>query len=132
VVGLACQNDLRAKPAVGYYDSIDREKLLTVLQAFGIPRKLIKLTGMTMNNTKCKVKVQNTLSEKFKVNRGLRQGDQLSLTLFNPAMEQAVRATRTNAGGTINNRMTQIVPHADDVLLYWFTKYFFFLSRVLK
>jgi hypothetical protein len=26
-----------------------------------------------MNNTKCKVKVQNTLSEEFEINRGLRQ-----------------------------------------------------------
>jgi hypothetical protein len=52
---------------------IDREKLLSVLQAFGIRRKLIKVTGKTMNNTNCKVKMQNTLSEEFEVSRGLRQ-----------------------------------------------------------
>jgi hypothetical protein len=69
--------------------------LLTVLQAFGIPRKLIKLTGMMMSNTKCKAKVQNTLSEESEVNRGLRQGDLLSPILFNLAMEQAARAIRT-------------------------------------
>jgi retron-type reverse transcriptase len=69
---------------------------------------------MMMSNTKCKAKVQNTLSE---VNRGLTQGDLLSPILFNIAMEQAARAIRTNPGGTINNRMTQIMTYADDTLL---------------
>jgi hypothetical protein len=43
---------------------------MTVFQAFGIPRKLIKLIGM-MNNTKCNAKVQNTLPKEFEVNRVL-------------------------------------------------------------
>jgi hypothetical protein len=72
---------------------------------------------MTMSNTKCKVKLQNTLSKEFKVNGGLRQGDPLSPIHFNLAMEHAVRVIRTNPGGTINNRMTQIMSYADNVLL---------------
>jgi hypothetical protein len=87
------------------------------LQAFGITRKLIKLTGMKMNNTKCEVKVQNSLSEESEINRGLRQGDPLSPTLFNRATEQAATATRTSRGGTINNRMAQIMAYADNDLL---------------
>jgi hypothetical protein len=46
------------------------------------------------------------MSEKFEVSKELRRGDTLSPTLFNLAMEQAMRAIRTNPAGTINNRMT--------------------------
>jgi hypothetical protein len=44
------------------------------------------------------------------------------IILFNLAMEHAVRAIRISPGGTINNRMTQIMAYADDVLLSARTK----------
>jgi len=39
------------------YDSINREKLILILEEFKIPRKLINLIGMTLRNTTVRVKV---------------------------------------------------------------------------
>ena len=65
------------------YDSINRGKLILILEEFNIPRKLINLTGMTLRNTTGRVKVQNMMTEEFAINKGLRQGDALSTQLFN-------------------------------------------------
>ena len=66
------------------YDSINKEKLILILEELEIPRKLIKLIGMTLRNTTSRVKVQNMMTEEFAINKGLRQGDALSTQLFNP------------------------------------------------
>jgi sorting nexin-29 len=59
------------------YDSINREQLLTGMQVLGIPKKLITMTNMTLRNTRCRVKVQNALSEESELNSGLRRGPTL-------------------------------------------------------
>jgi len=56
------------------YDSINREKLILILEAFKIPRKLINLIVMALRNTTGRVKVQNMMREEFAINKGLRQG----------------------------------------------------------
>jgi hypothetical protein len=104
------------------YDSINREQLLTGMQVLGIPKKLITMTDMTLRNTRCRVKVQNALSEESEVNSGLRQGDPLSPVLFNLALERAARAIRMNPEGIIYNRMTQHMAYADDLVITAWTK----------
>ena len=39
------------------YDSINKKKLMLILEEFKIPRKLIHLIGMTLRNTTVRVKV---------------------------------------------------------------------------
>ncbi|XP_066904610.1 uncharacterized protein [Halyomorpha halys] len=72
------------------YDSVDRGKLLKPLQSLRIPSKLIRLTKMTLERTSCKVKTRVGISNSFRVNSGLRQGDPLSPVLFNLALEVAI------------------------------------------
>ncbi|XP_066902791.1 deformed epidermal autoregulatory factor 1-like, partial [Halyomorpha halys] len=100
------------------YDSVDRWKLLNALQSLGIPR----LTKMTLERTSCKVKTRAGISNSFRVNSGLRQGDPLSPVLFNLTLEVAIRKIRTNLGGTIYNRLTQHMAYADDVVITGRTK----------
>lgn len=57
------------------YDSIYRDSLYNIMYKLGFPRKLIALTKMCMNDTKYQVRVDQTLSEKFDVITGLKQGD---------------------------------------------------------
>jgi hypothetical protein len=59
------------KPAC---DSIKRDKLLSAMQEFGIPVKLINLTRATLKRVKCRIKLQGHLSEPFLTQLGLRQG----------------------------------------------------------
>ena len=113
------------------YDSIDRKYLYETLDSLAIPKKMIRLVKMTLEQSACKVKVQNELSAKFLVNRGLRQGDSLSCILFNLVLERVIRNIDVRMGtlahytrgrgsqqtGTIYNQQVQYMAYADDVAL---------------
>lgn len=72
-------------------DSIHWESLLNILKEFGLHPKLIRLIGITLKNTKSKVRFGNELSKPFDINTGLRQGDGLSPLLFNCVLEIIMR-----------------------------------------
>nr|XP_042906426.1 uncharacterized protein LOC122270970 [Parasteatoda tepidariorum] len=97
------------------YDSIKRDKLLEAMNEFGIPTKLVSLTRATINNVRCRIKIQSHLSEPFITERGLRQGDSLACLLFNLALEKCIRDSGLNRGGSIWNRSLQILAYADDI-----------------
>lgn len=96
------------------YDSIDRQALFDIMNEFGIPTKLINLTKATLTDTRCKILVDNTLSDVFSIVTGLRQGDKLSTILFNLALEKVVRAMSINWAGTIFYTTNQLTAFADD------------------
>lgn len=73
------------------YDSINREELWKAMISFGIPKKYVDLVKLCNNKTVFKVKCLGELSLEFKVNSELRQGDALSLTLFNKDLEKVIR-----------------------------------------
>jgi len=68
----------------------------------GIPKKLIGLTKMCMENTQYQVKVDNILSEAFQVRTGLKQGDTLSPMLFNLALEETIREIQKEFADDLN------------------------------
>jgi hypothetical protein len=59
------------------YDSVKRV-LYNILLEFGIPKKLVRLTKMYLNETYSKVCVDKLLSDTFPSQNGLKQGDALS------------------------------------------------------
>jgi hypothetical protein len=54
------------------YDSVKREVLYNILLEFGVPKKLVRLIKMCLNETYCKVRVDITLSDKFPIQNGLK------------------------------------------------------------
>lgn len=72
-----------------------------------------------MNGSKCKVKYGGEESEEYEVNTGLRQGDALSPTLFNIALESAMRETLDRATGIKigNDQQLVVAGYADDVII---------------
>ncbi|XP_013163277.1 PREDICTED: uncharacterized protein LOC106114561 [Papilio xuthus] len=97
------------------YDNVDRAFLYEAMREINIPEKLIRLTKMTLQNTKCKVKVESDYSEPFYTFNGLRQGDALSCLLFNVVLEKCIRDSKIVTSGTIFYKSVQLLGYADDI-----------------
>jgi hypothetical protein len=78
------------------YDSVKREVLYNILLEFGVPKKLVRLIKICLNETCSKLCVGKLLSDKFPIQNGLKQGDALSPLLFNFALEYAIRKVLEN------------------------------------
>jgi len=86
-----------------------------------IPQKYIDLIKMCNSKTNLKVKYQQEMSEKFEVKSGLHQGDALSPTLFNIALEWVVRTANETRKMEVGEIET-ILAYADDVVILGYSR----------
>jgi hypothetical protein len=60
------------------YVSVRREVLYNIIIEFGIPRNLLRIIKMGLNETYSKIRIGKHLSGSFPIQNGLKQGDALS------------------------------------------------------
>jgi hypothetical protein len=87
--------------------------LYSILIEFGIPKKLVGLIKMCLNDTCGRVHIGKNLYDKFPVQNGLKQGGTLLPLLFNLALEYAIRSVQQNQEGMKMNGTHQLLAYAD-------------------
>jgi hypothetical protein len=81
------------------YDLVKTEILYNILLEFGIPKKVVRLIKMCLNESYSKVGIGKLFSDKFPFQNGLKQGDALLPLLFNFALEYAIMKVHRNQVG---------------------------------
>lgn len=68
------------------YDFIEK-----IMKKFGILSRLVRMVRACIEGSRCKIKFGNSYTEEFETTVRLKQGDTLSLTLFNIALGEVFR-----------------------------------------
>jgi hypothetical protein len=97
------------------YDSVRREVLYNILTESGIPKKLMRLIKMCLNEICSKVRVGKHLSYVFPIGNGMKQGDVLPPLFFNFALEYPIKRVQENQDGLKLNAIHKLLVNANGV-----------------
>ena len=90
------------------FDSIDRNKMFSILEAYGIPSEIVSSIRVIYTDTSAVVLTPEGLAESFSVNTGVLQGDPLAPFLcLDYALRQAID---TSEGLTLKKRLSRRYP----------------------
>ena len=98
------------------YDTLDRQRAINLLRKYGLGDKICNLIGKMWEDDTIVPKQQMFYGTPFKAERGVRQGDIISPTIFNIVIDSIVRDCMHKLE-EINDKDTTIQFYADDGLI---------------
>ena len=99
------------------FDSVEHCGVIQALSEHNICKGYIETLVHMYNNGTSVIKLDQ-ISNKFPIQKGVRQGDTLSPKLFNAGLEQVFRRLEwQNKGITINGEKLNHLRFADDIVL---------------
>ena len=88
------------------------------MATYGIPKKIINIIKEMYTDAQCMIKMANTLTQRFNILTGVRQGCVLSPLLFNLAIDFVLRNTKElNNGISWRNEPLSDLDFADDICI---------------
>ena len=102
------------------FDRVWHDGLFSVLQQYGVPRKLIKIIRDLYSKAKSCIRVNNNLTDWFETTKGVRQGCLLSLELFNVFLENILAEAFEDCkklGINVDGYKLKDLRFADDIAL---------------
>jgi hypothetical protein len=96
-------------------DLVRTEALYNILIEFCIPKEMVRLIKVCLSETYSRVLVGKDLSVMFPIRNVMKQGDALTLLLFNLALEYAIKRVQVKQDGLKLNGTHQLLSYADDV-----------------
>ena len=99
------------------YDRVNRKEMYKALSELVIKEKLIRMMHLTLEMTKNRVRVKSRTSQKFKVGKGVRQGDPLSPVEFNLILNKIIREANINRTRLLYQKRHQCLAYVDDLVI---------------
>ncbi len=102
------------------FDRVWRKGLLYKLNNYGISGKMLETIKELYTNTRNRILLNNSMTEQFEINMGVKQGDPLSSLLFNIDMIDLcdrLRKNKTIDAPDIMNTKVPCLLWADDIVL---------------
>ena len=88
------------------------------MEEFKIPKKLINMCTACVQKTRSTVRIEGTLSSFFRNNTGIKQGNPLSLLLFNLALQKVIQNIKMVPSGIkIGKDKLNVSAYADNIVL---------------
>ncbi len=100
------------------FDSLKRDFMFKALKNQGVPDNFIEIIKEMYNGVKAKI-ISDMEGNYFEIKKGVKQGDALSPTLFNSALEEVFKKVKWEQKGiNINGKRITNLRFADDVALF--------------
>lgn len=99
------------------FDSIEHPFLWQSLKNNNINEKFIRVVKKIYDNSEAQVRIDNDVGRKFKIRRGIKQGDPLSPKQFTSTLEYILNSLDKSKGVKIENDYLIQLSFADDVAI---------------
>ena len=99
------------------FDSIEHFAIIEALRNININDIYVELLQNIYKEATARIHIDNHVSEKFEIERGVRQGDPISPKLFTAAIEDIFKLSDLQKGINIDGEQLKDLRFADDVAL---------------